>query len=137
MLKDNIYLNDGTTPQQYVLVGQNAQDSKRVRTDSLLGLPQTLAVKHSASGGRGQEVDRHLVQVTNTVKDGNGIARIATVNMTVTVPREGFTVPQIQALINQMISFWSSDPSTQDTTAGVPAKPAHTGMVGAITRGES
>lgn len=137
MLKENIYLNDGTTPQPFNLIGLNAQDSKRVCTNSILGQPLTLAVKHTASGGRGNEVDRHLVQISQVIKDGAGIARTATVNLTVTVPRDGFTQPQIQSLINQMISFVSSDPSTQDTTAGVPSKPAHTGMVGALLRGES
>lgn len=136
MLKDQIrvYSVAGAAYYTYALIGQGASDSRRVRVDSLPGAPQLLVVKHSATGRGLDVVDRHLVQFSDTVLV-NGTPRTSSVNLTLNAARDGFTLNRLKSLLDQTISFATSDwgdPGMTPSTYGVDDT-----WFSAIARGEN
>lgn len=64
-----------------------------VATD--LTQPGRLKILHSTQGKGGSQVDRHLVQFTRVKIDATGVPVTATLNNTLSVPRNTVITPQI------------------------------------------
>lgn len=70
----------------FELVSQAADGTVRLDGASTLTQPRKLVIKHSVSGKGSAAVDRHLVQLTETVVSGADSAT-GTVNLTFAMPR--------------------------------------------------
>lgn len=138
MLKDNIILKEGASGAfTYVLTGQQLSESKRNRTDANPGTPKTLVVKHSTTGSKADIVDRHLVQISDTVKDSVGVLRTAVVNLTIAVPRDGFTNAAVRGMVDRLVSLLTTVPANLDVSASVSALTTQVAMIDAILIGEN
>lgn len=81
-----------TSPLSFVTNKLENQGKVRLNTATDLTNPETLAIRHQATGSDkngGTIVDRHLVSSSRTERDVNGVAHQCVVNLTIAVPRNG------------------------------------------------
>ena len=129
MLSNDLVLkNAGGSDVTYRLVSQDLLGTRRIDIAGTLALPATLGIKHSVSGKAPNVVDRHLIQLNKAVATATGSAT-ATINFTLTVPRDIAVTP---AIIHDMVSNML-DLLTDGTYTGMATTPT----LDAVLRGES
>jgi hypothetical protein len=129
MLANDLTLDkaDGTDVV-YRLVSSDATGSRRIDIASTLALPATLVIKHSTSGKPPNVVDRHLVQVNQTVSTTTGSV-VVSANFTITAPRDvAVTSTVIHNVISNLVDFLTDGAATGYVTVT---------NVDAVLRGES
>lgn len=118
--------------QTFTLLGADNTGSTRLDTASTLTEPKRLNIKHSSSGQGAAAIDRHLIQTSNTKLNTAGVARTATVNLTIAVPRDTvITAAIVEDLISNIISLMSG--GAFSTTTGLTSN----ANITALLRGES
>lgn len=87
----------------YTLLRYTPQGSDRIDPASTAAAPSLMSIKHEVLGRNGDAVDRHLVKMTKTVIDAQGVPRVVTFNLTVLVPRSAsITAVHTHALATNM-----------------------------------
>jgi len=122
-LSDTLTLDNATgTEATFALQGRDTSGARRIDTASSLATPQTLVIKHSKSGVGQNAVDRHLVQLSRTELDSNGIARTAIVNFTMAVPQSTvFSSTEILDLCGYLVDLITDGGWTASGFAGTTA----------------
>jgi hypothetical protein len=88
MLADTLTINDGSADKDFVKTKVLPDGSLRLDDATTSLEPQTLTIRHQVATLKGGGlVDRHLVQIAQTVLDDNQVAHTAMVNITIAVPR--------------------------------------------------
>lgn len=112
------------------IYANGADGTKRLDQATTLSQPGLMQIKHSVSGGNGNQIDRHLVQFSRTVMS-SGVPRVLTVNFTISVPRDPvITSTMVYDAVSNLIDF-ISDGGFSDT--GI----AGTTTLAALLRGEA
>jgi hypothetical protein len=115
----------------FALTGYTTDGSKRLDLTTTLAEPRTLEIKHSSSGKGGDAVDRHLVSASSLVLNTAGVPRRATVNLTISVPRDSsITAAAVRDLVSVIVDLISDGGFSGSGLAG-------TTNLDAILRGES
>lgn len=78
--------NNAAAAKTFVTNESKGQRVQRIRNDTTSATPCLLVIDHSTQGKGADATNRHLMQVTHTVNDLNGIPRTVIVNLTVTIP---------------------------------------------------
>jgi len=108
MFSGDIALDGATgTEATFKLISQSAGESTRIASTTTLAEPKLLAVKHTVSGKGAAAVDRHLVQLSLTKNDGNGLPKVCVVNLTIAVPRSTITTAEVKDLVAYCTDFIS------------------------------
>lgn len=146
MLNDTISLAKTTsTYDTYRVVGYpNGGGSERVATDSAIGQPKKLSIKHQKQGAGVTAADRHLVSISRVKNASDGKPRSLIVNLTIQVPSDGtFVDAEVEALLAQLTflltrpdTHLGSDPITVGTFTAADMPPIAS-TVTRILRGES
>jgi hypothetical protein len=90
MLAQNLTLDDADgTDTIFNLTSQDANGNRRVDTSTTRSNLRVLNIRHTQSGtpAKGNVIDRHLVQIVQTVPSATGPSVDITVNFTMNVPR--------------------------------------------------
>lgn len=130
MLAESITLDaaDGTDVV-YKLIRSNASGTTRIDVATNLSAPALMEIKHETRGRGSDALDRHLVSLSRTVIDSQGVPRVLTCNFTVAVPRAAVvTQAMVRNIISNMIDFMAD---------GAIATLATTANIDALLRGES
>lgn len=132
MLSATLTLDDASGDESsYVLVKNNGDGTQRLDSATTLSEPRMLIIKHSTNGSGSSAIDRHLVQFSQTEETAGGLAKTATVNFTMAVPRDSVITNQIvYDLVSNLIDFISDGGFTSSGIAG-------TTNLAALLRGES
>jgi len=100
MLADTLVVNDSVADRNFVKTKTMSDGSVRINDATTLLEPELLTIRHQTVGGAASLVDRHLVQLSQTQIDDNGVARTAQVNLTIAVPRSpDFTTEVLTRLV--------------------------------------
>lgn len=99
----------GTTTHDFVEIKRLVDGVERLNDETDLILPEKVVIKHATQGGKGKELDRHLVQITKTERDATtGDIWAAGVNLTLVVPRQTmFSAADVKRLVALMKDFLS------------------------------
>jgi hypothetical protein len=104
--------------------------SKRYDVASTLIEPRNLVVKHSIQGSGADAIDRHLVQFTHTKVTTSGAPKTATVNLTLSIPRDSvITATIVHDLVANLVDLISDGGFGDSGFTGVT-------NLSAIARGE-
>lgn len=90
MALDTVIVNDGTSDFTYVLMSTNASEAIYRDDSSTLSNPRTLRVSHQIAK-EDTGVDRHLIQLSRTDDDADGLPYTGTAHAVLAVPRDGVT----------------------------------------------
>jgi hypothetical protein len=102
-----------------------------VDNTSTLSEPNVLEIQHTSTGPAGGLTDRHLIRRTSKKLDSAGVQRVATVNLTVNVPRTAvFTTNDILDMVAHIVDLVTDGGFSGSGFAGTTA-------LAAILRGES
>lgn len=113
---------------QYVLVKTQGDGTSRIDQSSTLALPRVLNIKHSTNGQNGSQIDRHLVQISQSVSTAKGPVQVVA-NCTLSVPRATeVTNDIVYDAVSNLIDFMMS---------GGLTTLASTSYIDALLRGES
>lgn len=108
MFNDVIALDGATgTEASFKLISQSNGESKRIASSTTLAEPTLLVVKHTTTGAGSRAVDRHLVQLSMTKNDASGQPHLATVNVTLAIPRSTVQNTDVRNLVAYAIDFLS------------------------------
>lgn len=121
VLTDNVY---GAGPAKtFVKVSDDVNGSLRIDNATELDAPRHLAIRHSAQKAKdGRVTDRHLIQVTDTATDANGVSSVVTVNLTIAYPRNGQSLVNVQLALAQLVDvFMLNGGSVSDRTERLKA----------------
>lgn len=119
------------TETTFVLLPQTNGITTRVDNQSTLSEPNVLEIQHTSTGPAGGLTDRHLIRRTSKKLDSAGVQRVATVNLTVNVPRTAvFTTNDILDMVAHIVDLVSDGGFSGSGFAGTTA-------LSAILRGES
>jgi len=87
-LTDTLTLDDASgDATEFVLISRDGSGTVRRNSASTNAEPWTLVVNHKQTGSGLDIVDRHLIQAARLVRDTQGKARTAIVNVTLAVPQ--------------------------------------------------
>jgi hypothetical protein len=119
------------TETTFVMLPQNNGVTTRVDNTSTISEPNTLEIQHSSTGPAGGLTDRHLIRRTKKVLDAAGQTRVATVNLTVNVPRTAaITQDDILDMVAHIVDLITDGGFSGSGFAGTTA-------LQAVLRGES
>jgi len=79
----------------YRLFRSDSTGTQRIDVATTLAEPSLLVIKHSTSGKGAAAIDRHLVQLSKTVQDTNGLSVSLVCNFTLQVPRNAVVTSQM------------------------------------------
>lgn len=119
MLTDPIALKDHSdvTHNYYTIAnGTGNGIVKRIDSSTTLSEPGLLVIKHNVNGKGVDAVDRHLIQVQDTISDANGSSLI-TVNISLAVPEHSrVTAAKVYSAIRKACGLLLTGDPTVDTT---------------------
>jgi len=79
----------------YALISRDGKGTVRRDVATTNSEPGLMAIRHDISGKGANILDRRLLQFSKTVTDDQGVPRIATVNLSLIVPRHDVITDQI------------------------------------------
>lgn len=103
MLSSNLSLNNAAAASKtFVLISQDGTGTVRVDNSTTASQPRKLTIRHTASGKGASAVDRHLLQFSTEKLDAAGNTHVATVNLTMAIPRASAIT---QTDIDDLVAF--------------------------------
>jgi hypothetical protein len=96
-----LVLNDGSADRTFSMINRRgANETERLNVATDLTEPEKIVIRHSTSGPKTLQVDRHNVVLFRTERDSvTGQYNTLSMSLTINVPRTGqFSLAEIEAL---------------------------------------